>query len=179
MHVLRLDLYVVLVGVNLVREGLDLPEVSLVAILDADKEGFLRSNRSLTQTVGRAARHLNGKAIMYADKITKSMQQTIDNTNYKREKQIAYNLENGITPTAIKKSFENSLTKSKQMAYTFENAETLAAESEVEYLTKSQIEKKIRDTRKAMEKAAKDLDFMMAAKLRDKIKTFQKQLEEV
>lgn len=107
------------------------------------------------------------------------MQQTIDNTAYKREKQIAYNLEHNITPTAIKKSFENSLTKSKQTAYTFENAESLAAEAETEYLTKAQIEKKIRDTRKAMEKAAKDLDFMMAAKLRDKIKTFQKQLEVV
>jgi excinuclease ABC subunit B len=179
MQDLRLGLFDVLVGVNLLREGLDLPEVSLVAILDADKEGFLRSNRSLTQTVGRAARNLNGKAIMYADKITKSMQETIDSTNYKREKQIAYNEEHGITPTQIKKSFENSLTKSKQAAYTFENAESLAAEAEVEYLTKAQIEKKIRDTRKAMETAAKDLDFMMAAKLRDKIKTFQKQLEEV
>ncbi len=179
MQDLRLGIFDVLVGVNLLREGLDLPEVSLVAILDADKEGFLRSNRSLTQTVGRAARNLNGKAIMYADKITKSMQQTIDNTSYKREKQIAYNLEHNITPTAIKKSFENSLTKSKQTAYTFENAESLAAEAETEYLTKAQIEKKIRDTRKAMEKAAKDLDFMMAAKLRDKIKTFQKQLEVV
>ncbi len=179
MQDLRLGLFDVLVGVNLLREGLDLPEVSLVAILDADKEGFLRSNRSLTQTVGRAARNLNGKAIMYADKITRSMQETIDSTNYKREKQIAYNEEHGITPTQIKKSFENSLTKSKQAAYTFENAESLAAEAEVEYLTKAQIEKKIRDTRKAMETAAKDLDFMMAAKLRDKIKTFQKQLEEV
>ncbi|SRX55421.1 excinuclease ABC subunit UvrB [Aequorivita sp. CIP111184] len=179
MQDLRLGLFDVLVGVNLLREGLDLPEVSLVAILDADKEGFLRSNRSLTQTVGRAARNLNGKAIMYADKITKSMQQTIDNTLYKREKQIAYNEEHGITPTAIKKSFENSLTKSKQTAYTFESAESLAAEAETEYLTKAQIEKKIRDTRKAMEKAAKDLDFMMAAKLRDKINTFQKQLQEI
>jgi|TARA_R110000851_G_scaffold328431_3_gene498969 excinuclease ABC subunit B len=179
MQDLRLGLFDVLVGVNLLREGLDLPEVSLVAILDADKEGFLRSNRSLTQTVGRAARNLNGKAIMYADKITRSMQETIDGTEYRRQKQIAYNEAHGITPTQIKKSFENSLTKSKQEAYTFENAETLAAESEVEYLTKAQIEKKIRDTRKAMEKAAKDLDFMMAAKLRDKIKTFQKQLEEV
>ncbi len=179
MQDLRLGLFDVLVGVNLLREGLDLPEVSLVAILDADKEGFLRSNRSLTQTVGRAARNLNGKAIMYADKITRSMQETIDGTEYRREKQIAYNTEHGITPTAIKKSFENSLTKAKQQAYTFETAETLAAESETEYLTKPQIEKKIRDTRKAMEKAAKDLDFMMAAKLRDKIKTFQKQLEEV
>ncbi len=179
MQDLRLGLFDVLVGVNLLREGLDLPEVSLVAILDADKEGFLRSTRSLTQTVGRAARHLNGKAIMYADKITNSMQATMDGTDYRREKQIAYNLKHGITPTAIKKSFENSLTKSKQEAYSFEQAETLAAESEVAYLTKPQIEKKIRDTRKAMEKAAKDLDFMMAAKLRDKIKTFQKQLEGV
>lgn len=179
MQDLRLGIFDVLVGVNLLREGLDLPEVSLVAILDADKEGFLRSNRSLTQTVGRAARNLNGKAIMYADKITNSMQATIDGTEYRRQKQIAYNQENGITPTAIKKSFENSLTKSKQSAYSFENAESLAAEAETEYLTKAQVEKKIRDTRKAMEKAAKDLDFMMAAKLRDKIKTFQKQLEEV
>ena len=179
MQDLRLGLFDVLVGVNLLREGLDLPEVSLVAILDADKEGFLRSERSLTQTVGRAARNLNGKAIMYADKITNSMQKTIDSTNYKREKQIAYNQAHGITPTQIKKSFENSLTKSKQAAYSFENAETLAAESEVEYLTKAQIEKKVRDTRKAMETAAKDLDFIMAAKLRDKIKTYQKQLEAV
>lgn len=179
MQDLRLGLFDVLVGVNLLREGLDLPEVSLVAILDADKEGFLRSNRSLTQTVGRAARNLNGKAIMYADKITRSMQETIDGTEYRRQKQIAYNEEHGLTPKAIKKSFENALTKSKQQAYTFENAETLAAESETEYLTKPQIEKKIRDTRKAMEKAAKDLDFMTAAKLRDKIKMFQKQLEEV
>ncbi len=177
MQDLRLGIFDVLVGVNLLREGLDLPEVSLVAILDADKEGFLRSNRSLTQTVGRAARHLNGKAIMYADKITKSMQATIDGTEYRRGKQIAYNEKHGLTPTSIKKSFQNSLTKSKQEAYSFEQAETLAAESEVAYLTKPEIEKKIRETRKAMEKAAKDLDFMMAAKLRDKIKTFQKQLE--
>ncbi|GHC62930.1 excinuclease ABC subunit UvrB [Ulvibacter litoralis] len=179
MQDLRLGLFDVLVGVNLLREGLDLPEVSLVAILDADKEGFLRSARSLTQTVGRAARNLNGKAIMYADKITKSMQATIDATEYRREKQIAYNKANNITPTAIKKSFDNALTKSKQEAYTFENAESLAAESDTEYLTKAQLEKKIRDTRKAMEKSAKELDFMMAAKLRDKIKSFQKQLEEV
>lgn len=116
---------------------------------------------------------------MYADKITNSMQATIDGTEYRRQKQIAYNEVHGLTPTAIKKSFENSLAKSKQEAYTFENTETLAAESEVEYLTKAQIEKKIRDTRKAMEKAAKDLDFMMAAKLRDNIKTYQKQLETV
>jgi excinuclease ABC subunit B len=179
MQDLRLGLFDVLVGVNLLREGLDLPEVSLVAILDADKEGFLRSQRSLTQTVGRAARNLNGKAIMYADRITKSMQATIDGTNYRREKQIAYNKEHNITPTAIKKSFENALTKSKQEAYSFENAQSLAAEAETEYLTKAQIEKKIRDTRKAMEKSAKDLDFMMAAKLRDKIKILQVQLEKL
>jgi len=179
MQDLRLGVFDVLVGVNLLREGLDLPEVSLVAILDADKEGFLRSNRSLTQTVGRAARHLNGKAIMYADKITNSMQATIDATEYRREKQIAYNKQHGITPTAIKKSFHNSLAKSKEEAYSFEQAESLAAESEIAYLTKPQIEQKIRDTRKAMEKAAKDLDFMTAAKLRDKIKSFQKQMEEI
>jgi|TARA_R100000306_G_scaffold577_7_gene1403 excinuclease ABC subunit B len=180
MQDLRLGLFDVLVGVNLLREGLDLPEVSLVAILDADKEGFLRSNRSLTQTVGRAARHVNGKAIMYADKITNSMQKTIDETEYRREKQIAYNKQHNITPTAIKKSFENTLAKSKQEAYTFETADTLAAaEPEDSYLTKPQIEKKIRDTRKAMEKSAKELDFMMAAKLRDKIKSLQKSLEEV
>lgn len=179
MQDLRLGIFDVLVGVNLLREGLDLPEVSLVAILDADKEGFLRSQRSLTQTVGRAARHLNGKAIMYADKITKSMQATMDATDYRREKQIAYNKKHGITPTAIKKSFNNSLAKSKEEAYSFEQAEALAAESEVAYLTKPQIEQKIRDTRKAMEKAAKDLDFMTAAKLRDRIKSFQKQMEGV
>ena len=179
MQDLRLGIFDVLVGVNLLREGLDLPEVSLVAILDADKEGFLRSARSLTQTVGRAARHLNGKAIMYADKITKSMQATIDGTNYRREKQINYNKEHNITPQAIKKSLENALTRSKQEAYSLETAESLAAETEGEYLTKSQLEKRIRDTRKAMEKSAKELDFMMAAKLRDMIKNLQQKLAEV
>jgi len=179
MQDLRLGLFDVLVGVNLLREGLDLPEVSLVAILDADKEGFLRSARSLTQTVGRAARNLNGKAIMYADRITKSMQATIDGTNYRREKQIEYNLDNNITPTAIKKSFENSLTKSKQAAYSFVTAENLAAEAAIEYLSKNEIEKKIRETRKSMEKSAKELDFLMAASLRDKIKTLQTQLEKL
>jgi excinuclease ABC subunit B len=177
MQDLRMGIFDVLVGVNLLREGLDLPEVSLVVILDADKEGFLRSHRSLTQTVGRAARNLNGKAIMYADKITKSMQLTMDATDYKREKQIAYNVKNNITPTQIKKSFDNALSNSKKNAYIIETAESLAAESkENEYLTKPQIEKKIRDTRKAMEKAAKELDFMMAAKLRDKIKSWQTEL---
>ena len=179
MQDLRLGIFDVLVGVNLLREGLDLPEVSLVAILDADKEGFLRSHRSLTQTVGRAARNIHGKAIMYADKITKSMQSTIDGTEYRRSKQMEYNKANGITPTAIKKSFENALTKSKTEAYTFSTAESLAAETEAEYLTKAQIEKRIRDSRKEMEKSAKELDFLMAAKLRDRIKSLQKQLEEV
>jgi excinuclease ABC subunit B len=177
MQDLRLGLFDVLVGVNLLREGLDLPEVSLVAILDADKEGFLRSARSLTQTVGRAARHVNGKAIMYADKITKSMQATLDATEYRRSKQTAYNIKHGITPTAIVKSLENALTKKKTVAYSFDSAASLAAETQNEYLTKSQIEKKIRDTRKEMENAAKELDFIMAAKLRDKIKSFQSQLE--
>ena len=177
MQDLRLGIFDVLVGVNLLREGLDLPEVSLVAILDADKEGFLRSARSLTQTVGRAARNLNGKAILYADKITKSMQVTMDATDYRRKKQIAYNTEHNITPTAIKKSLENALTKSKKDAYTFDHFDNLATESENEYLTKPQLEKKIRATRKAMEKAAKELDFMAAAKMRDAIKRFQKELE--
>jgi len=179
MHDLRLGIFDVLVGVNLLREGLDLPEVSLVAILDADKEGFLRSARSLTQTVGRAARNLNGKAIMYADRITKSMQATIDATNYRRKKQKNYNKVNNITPKAIKKSLENALIKAKQEVYIFDPYENLAAESENEYLSKPQIEKRIRKTRKAMEKSAKDLDFMLAAKLRDRIKSLQNKLEEL
>ena len=144
-----------------------------------DKEDFLRSARSLTQTVGRAARHINGKAIMYADKITRSMQATIDATEYRRGKQMEYNKANNIKPTAIIKSLENALTKAKTNSYTLETAESLAADAEAEYLTKPQLDKKIRDTRKAMEQAAKDLDFLMAAKLRDKIKSFQKQLLEV
>ncbi len=176
MHDLRLGLFDVLVGVNLLREGLDLPEVSLVAILDADKEGFLRSARSLTQTVGRAARNLNGKAIMYADKITKSMQATIDATNYRREKQIAYNLKHDITPAAIKKSLENALTKAKETQYTFEKLNNLAAEPEAEYLSKDELEKRIRKTRKEMEQAAKELDFVKAARLRDTIQELKKRL---
>jgi len=176
MQDLRLGIFYVLVGVNLLREGLDLPEVSLVAILDADKEGFLRSARSLTQTVGRAARHLNGKAIMYADKVTKSMQATIDGTNYRRDKQEIYNKEHNITPKAIKKSLENALTKAKKELYTFDPLADIAAEADTEYLTKPQLEKNIKVTRKAMEKAAKELDFMAAAKLRDRIKRFQDNL---
>ena len=177
MQDLRKGVFDVLVGVNLLREGLDLPEVSLVAILDADKEGFLRSARSLTQTVGRAARHLSGKAIMYADKITKSMQKTIDETNYRREKQITYNTENNITPKAINKSLNNALNKNSVSSYYYELEALKAAEPESEYLTKSELEKKIREKRKMMEKAAKALDFIIAAKLRDEIKNYQNKLE--
>ena len=176
MQDLRKGIFDVLIGVNLLREGLDLPEVSLVAILDADKEGFLRSNRSLTQTVGRAARHLNGMAIMYADEITESMQKTIDETNYRREKQLAYNAANNITPKALKKSLDNVLAKNSVSTFHFEKEALRAAEPEVEYLTKEQKEQLIRDKRKAMEKAAKDLDFMQAAKLRDEIKMLQKEV---
>lgn len=179
MQDLRKGLFDVLVGVNLLREGLDLPEVSLVAILDADKEGFLRSARSLTQTVGRAARHLNGKAIMYADKITKSMQKTIDETNYRREKQTAYNTEHNITPKAIKKSLDNALTKNSVSSYYYELEAQKAAEPESEYLTKPQLEKNIRKRRKLMEQAAKELDFILAAKLRDEIKAYQNKLEKL
>ena len=175
MQDLRKGIFDVLIGVNLLREGLDLPEVSLVAILDADKEGFLRSNRSLTQTVGRAARHLNGKAIMYADKVTDSMQKTIDETNYRREKQIEYNTKNNITPTSLNKNLDNVLSKNSVSTYHFKKEELRAAEPDLDYLTKEQIEKMIRDKRKAMEKAAKELDFMQAAKLRDEIKALQEQ----
>ena len=176
MQDLRKGLFDVLVGVNLLREGLDLPEVSLVAILDADKEGFLRSHRSLTQTVGRAARNVNGKAIMYADNITKSMQKTIDQTNYRRDKQHAYNLKNKITPTALNKSLDNALSKNSVATFAQELSERKAAEAKNRFLTKEQIEKKIRVSRKEMEKAAKDLDFIEAARLRDEIKSLQNQL---
>lgn len=173
MQDLRKGIFDVLIGVNLLREGLDLPEVSLVAILDADKEGFLRNNRSLTQTVGRAARHLNGKAIMYADKITESMQKTIDETNYRRAKQTAYNTAHNITPKALSKNLDSALAKNSVSTYHFEKEEMRAAEPDLDYLTKDQIEKLIREKRKSMEKAAKELDFMQAAKLRDEIKTLQ------
>ncbi|THV60250.1 excinuclease ABC subunit UvrB [Flagellimonas alvinocaridis] len=175
MQDLRKGLFDVLIGVNLLREGLDLPEVSLVAILDADKEGFLRSNRSLTQTVGRAARNLNGKAIMYADTVTDSMKKTIDETNYRREKQMAYNLENNITPKALNKSLDSALARNSVSTYHFQKEELRAAEPDLEYLTQNQKEKLIREKRKAMEKAAKELNFMEAAKLRDEIKMLQEQ----
>lgn len=179
MQDLRKGLFDVLVGVNLLREGLDLPEVSLVAILDADKEGFLRSARSLTQTVGRAARNLNGKAIMYADKVTNSMQKTIDETNYRREKQIAYNTKHNLVPKALNKSLDNALSKNSVSTYSYEMQALKAAEPESNYLSKPELEKKIREKRKLMEEAAKALDFIVAAKLRDEIKGYQDKLEKL
>ena len=176
MQDLRKGLFDVLIGVNLLREGLDLPEVSLVAILDADKEGFLRSNRSLTQTVGRAARNINGKAIMYADTITKSMQKTIDQTLYLREKQTNYNLAHNLTPTPLNKSLNNALAKNSVATHAQELEARKVAEEKNRYLTKPQIEKKIRTMRKEMEQAAKSLDFIEAAKFRDEIKNLQEQL---
>ena len=176
MQDLRKGLFDVLIGVNLLREGLDLPEVSLVAILDADKEGFLRSHRSLTQTIGRAARNLNGKAIMYADKITASMQKTIDETNYRRTKQINYNSANNQVPQALNKTIESAFTKHPLVDYELGYDTSIAAEPNTEYLSKPEIEKRIREKRKSMEKAAKDLDFMQAAKLRDDIKALQGQI---
>lgn len=173
---LRQGLYDVLVGVNLLREGLDLPEVSLVAILDADKEGFLRSHRSLTQTAGRAARNINGKVIMYADKITDSMKQTIDETNRRREKQLAYNKEHGITPKQIQKARNTALLGSssepdkKAMKTYIEPAfQSVAADPIVEYMSRPQLEKSIERTRKLMQEAARKLEFIEAAQYRDEL----------
>ena len=177
MQDLRKGLFDVLVGVNLLREGLDLPEVSLVAILDADKEGFLRSNRSLIQTVGRAARNVNGKAIMYADNVTNSMQKTIDQTNYRRNKQKAYNKKNKITPTALNKSLDNALSKNSGVTYGQELSERKAEKTKNFYLTKNQIDNKIRELRKEMETAAKELDFIEAARLRDEINSLKIRLK--
>jgi len=168
MQGLREDKFDVLIGVNLLREGLDLPEVSLVAILDADKEGFLRSHRSLTQTIGRAARHINGIAILYADKITKSIKKTIDETNYRRSKQIEYNEKNGITPKPIVKSIENPLTKRLLKNNNEEISETII-DFEIPKKSK-EFDKKIRDLRREMEKSAKELNFKSAALYRDQIK---------
>ena len=170
MQDLREGVFDVLVGVNLLREGLDLPEVSLVAIIDADKEGFLRSARALTQTVGRAARHLNGRAILYADRITKSMQKTIDETTYRRKKQMDYNKKHNITPTAIKKSLKNALTKNKEA----EAAELIRSNNKNKhFVNKKEVDKKIREIRKLMEESAKNLDFLEAANYRDQIKELQ------
>ena len=179
MQDLRKGIFDVLIGVNLLREGLDFPEVSLVAILDADKEGFLRSHRSLTQTIGRAARNVNGLAIMYADKITKSMQLTIDETNRRREKQVRYNTNNAITPKQIHKKIEDSINKKHTTAYQHDSATKKAGEEDLEYLSRSELEKQIREKRKSMEESAKELDFIAAAKLRDEIITLKGQLEKL
>ena len=187
---LRLGIIDVLVGVNLLREGLDLPEVTLVAILDADKEGFLRNERSLTQTAGRAARNVDGLVIFYADKMTESMQKTIDETNRRREKQIANNIAKGIIPKTVIKSREQVFAQgsvldvkgydpSNPYALENDNLESKAAEEDGEYITIPQLEKAILSVKKQMEKAAKDLDFMEAARLRDKMFQMKKQLEEI
>jgi len=170
MEDLRRGVYDVLIGVNLLREGLDLPEVSLVAILDADKEGFLRSHRSLTQTAGRAARNLNGKVIMYADKMTDSMAKTISETNRRREKQMAYNELHGITPTAIIKGERNSFSKIEPNAYVEPDiSQSIAADPIVQYMTRTALEKAIGKTKKSMQEAAKRLEFLEAAQLRDEL----------
>jgi excinuclease ABC subunit B len=182
---LRLGDFDVLIGINLLREGLDLPEVSLVAILDADKEGFLRSNRSLTQTAGRAARNVNGRVIFYADKITDSMQKTIDETNRRREKQVEYNLEHNITPTQIEKSVESIMMQTKiadaqygePNAYV-ESEASVAADPVVQYMSKEELKKVISKTRKSMEASAKELDFLQAAKYRDELAILERMLEE-
>jgi len=188
---LRLGIIDVLVGVNLLREGLDLPEVSLVAILDADKEGFLRNERSLTQTAGRAARNVDGLVLFYADKMTGSMQKTIDETSRRREKQIAYNIQHGITPTTIIKSKEQIFAQGSVLdvkgydpsnPYSVaadEGIVNIAAEDQADYSTIPQIEKGIVKIRKEMEKAAKDMDFMEAARLRDEMFRMQKKLDEM
>lgn len=185
LHDLRIGKFDVLIGVNLLREGLDLPEVSLVAILDADKEGFLRSHRSLTQTAGRAARNVNGKVIMYADTITHSMQLTIDETERRREKQISYNTKHGLTPMQINKSKEAVLTSNKPResrfnTHAYEEPEniSIAADPVVQYMSKDELKKSMLATKKQMEAAAKALDFIEAARLRDEMYALEKLIEQ-
>lgn len=183
---LRLGEFDVLIGINLLREGLDLPEVSLVAILDADKEGFLRSERSLIQTIGRAARNDRGRVIMYADKITDSMQITMDETNRRREKQISYNTEHGIVPKTVGKSREAIIEQTSvvdfvggvQKAYVEADSVSIAADPIVQYMTKPDLKKAIENTKKEMVAAAKDMDFLLAAKLRDEMFALEKMMEE-
>lgn len=183
---LRLGVFDVLIGVNLLREGLDLPEVSLVAIMDADKEGFLRNERSLTQTIGRAARNQNGKVIMYADKITDSMQRTIDENYRRRDKQIAYNLQHGITPTTVKKSKEEIMRQTsvadmigagREKAYVEQEEMSVAADPVVQMMSIPQLKKAIDEVQKRMLKAAKEMEFMEAARLRDEMFALQNQLK--
>jgi excinuclease ABC subunit B len=172
---LRSGIFDVLVGVNLLREGLDLPEVQLVAIMDADKEGFLRSERSLTQTAGRAARNVNGMVIMYADTVTQSMQGTIDSTNERRAKQIAYNAAHGITPKPLNKKLSSNVLGT----YTPKDDEvTIAAEMKGKYNSPEQIKKAVAETKKKMLKASKELDFLMAAQYRDEMRALERLLEE-
>ncbi len=182
MENLRNGLFDVLIGVNLLREGLDLPEVSLVAVLDADKEGFLRSTRALVQTAGRAARNVNGKVIMYADKITRSMQETIDSTNYRREKQLRYNTEHGIIPKQIVKSKKSIIEQQQkssieEKAYSGAESIEIAADPVVQYMSRESLEKTIEKTKKAMQKAAKEMDFLQAAQYRDEMFKLQEQLK--
>ena len=181
---LRRGKFDVLVGVNLLREGLDLPEVSLVAILDADKEGFLRSARSLTQTAGRAARNLNGKVIMYADRITQSMQKTIDETTRRREKQLAYNEANGITPKQIFRTSVSLFEQNRELivrpgAYAGQAKTDIAADPVVKYMNREGLQKAVDAARKRMEKAAQELDFIEAAHCRDEMFAYQEKLNEL